>query len=223
MSIKHNVAVVKKEIETYQKASQVKLIAATKYVGVSEIRELLAAQVFTLGENKVQSLLEKRAALQGENALIEWHFIGHLQTNKIKKIIDFISCIQAVDSLKLAKEIQKQANKINRKIKILLEVNISEEESKYGFSKEEIIKIFPEFRKFDSLAIIGLMCMAPLGADVFTTRNVFRSLAQLRDDLKLLYPWCIYLNELSMGMSNDYPLALQEGASMVRIGSKLFQ
>ena len=221
MNIAQNLKNIEADIQKYKIKNKIQLIAATKYVDARVLSKLIAAGITTFGENKVQSLLAKRELIKNE--AIDWHFIGHLQTNKIKKIIPFISYIHSVDSLNLARAIDLCAKKQKRKIKILLEINVSGEESKYGFTIQEIKACFDQFINFDSLVIMGLMTMAPLGADASITRNIFRQLAQLLDFLKNSNPWCENLVELSMGMSGDYQIALEEGATMIRIGSKLFQ
>lgn len=167
------------------------------------------------GENKAQELLTKTDLPDD----INWHFIGHLQTNKVKQIIPHVKMIQSVDSLNLAIEINKQASKINKIIDVLIEFNLSKEKSKYGLSKEEAFLFINRCSMLKNISIRGIMVMGPNSEDINQIKAVFKEAKQLFDKLKEKYP---SMDTLSMGMSADYKIAIEEGSTMVRIGSLLF-
>ena len=194
------------------------LVAATKYVNEEEIEKLAELGVMYFGENRVQAFLEKYEKYEGKG---HWHFIGTLQSNKVKYIIDKVYLIHSINTLKLIKEVEKQANKINRVIDILLEVNIAAEESKQGFDQNDIIEAMNLIKECPHIHVKGLMMMAP-NIDPEDTRIYFKKTKQLLDDLKEKYP-DYSLDILSMGMSQDYKIALEEGSTFVRIGRALFQ
>ncbi|BDU51146.1 YggS family pyridoxal phosphate-dependent enzyme [Haliovirga abyssi] len=220
MSVAENIKLIKEDIKKYSKnPDKVKIIAATKYVDYKGVEEVLEAGIKNAGENRVQALREKREILKEKD--INWNFIGHLQKNKIKYIIDYIFLIHSVDSLGLAKEINKKAEKIDRVVDILLEVNISGEKSKSGYNREDLENDMTELLKLKNINIKGLMTMAPLAEDNNIVRKVFRELRELEEELNENY-FNGRLTELSMGMTNDYKIALEEGATMIRIGSKIF-
>jgi pyridoxal phosphate enzyme (YggS family) len=173
------------------------------------------------GENKVQELLTKLPLLPTD---VEWHLIGHLQTNKVKSIVPFVSMIHAVDSDKLAEEINKQGSKINKVVKCLLQVHIASEETKFGFDREELLRFVkdPKTVGYTHISIQGLMGMATLTDNQEQIRREFRTLKQLFDDVKEQQLPGIAMTELSMGMSGDYRIALEEGSTLVRIGSSIF-
>lgn len=195
----------------------VQLVAATKYVGIEEINELESLGCMVYGENRVQDFLKKYEQYQGKG---KWHFIGTLQPNKVKYIIDKVELIHSVNKISLIKEIEKQACKINKSVHILLEINIANEESKQGFAKDELNQVMNYLQSCPHIIVDGLMMMAP-HIKKEKTRIYFKNTRLLLEQLKSkypMYPW----NELSMGMSNDYDIAIEEGATMVRIGSMLF-
>ena len=194
------------------------LVAATKYVDEKEIEKLEELGVQYFGENRVQAFLEKYEQYQG---LGHWHFIGTLQCNKVKYIIDKVELIHSVNTLKLIKEIEKQANKIQKDIDILLEVNIADEESKQGFDQKDIFEAMNLIHECPHIHVKGLMMMAP-NIDPKETRIYFKKTKELLETLKNKYPE-YSLDTLSMGMSQDYQIALEEGSSFVRIGRALFQ
>ena len=198
--------------------NDVKLIAATKYVGIDEINKLENLGVMYFGENRVQAFLEK---YQKYNGNCKFHMIGTLQPNKVKYIIDKVDLIHSVDSYSLIKEIHKQANNPNLVMKVLIQVNISKEESKHGFKVEEIEEVFDTLKNYPHIEVKGLMMMAP-NIEAEKTREYFKLTQDLFNQLKIKYPE-YSLTELSMGMSNDYKIALEYGATMVRIGSSLFK
>lgn len=199
-------------------AKQVALVAVSKTKSVSEIMELYNLGHRDFGENYVQELTAKAAELPAD---IRWHYIGHLQTNKVKLIIPFVQLIQGVDSLKLLKEIDKQAGKAGRVVNCLLQVHIAQEETKFGLSEEELKELLNEMvhSEMRNVNVRGLMGMASFTDNEENVRAEFRKLKEIY--LKVIaqgFP----LEILSMGMSNDYKLAVEEGSTMVRIGSLLF-
>lgn len=198
--------------------NQAKLVAATKYVDYHEIEKLEGLGVSIFGENRVQAFLEKYEHYHGKG---EFHFIGTLQRNKVKYIIDKVSLIHSIASYSLIDEVEKQASKHDLKMPILIQVNIAKEESKHGFEIEEIETVFEYLKKCPHLIVKGLMMMAP-NIDEKQTTVYFKQTKELFDHLKLKYPE-FPLTELSMGMSNDYHEALKYGATLVRIGSALFK
>jgi PLP dependent protein len=200
----------------------VKLIAVSKTKPVSDIMEAYNAGQKCFGENRVQELLSKKDHLPGD---IEWHLIGHLQRNKVKYIVPFISMIHSVDSFRLLNEINSEALKISRIVNVLLQVHIAREETKFGFSLEEIEEMTdsPDFRKEKFVRICGVMGMATFTDNIDQVQNEFRSLACCFNELKSKYFSSDgNFREISMGMSDDYNIAVGEGSTMVRIGSLIF-
>ena len=196
------------------------LVGVTKTVTAQEAGELLEAGVLNLGENRVQSLLDKYEKLGNRPV---WHLIGHLQTNKVKYIKDKVSLIHSVDSLRLAEEISRQFVAAEKKANILLQVNVSGEESKYGISPQELFSLAEQISTLPNISVQGLMTMAPLAATKDETRHIFSGLKKLSLDLESKgYPG-VTMRHLSMGMSGDFYEAILEGATLVRIGSALFQ
>ena len=199
-----------------------KLVAVSKTKPVSDLMEAYVAGNRIFGENKVQELVSKAEEMPKD---IEWHMIGHLQRNKVKYIAPFVSLIHAVDSVRLLQEIDKQAEKNNRVINCLLQVHIAKEEAKFGFDAQELKLVVndPEVAKMKHVRILGLMGMATFTEDNAQIRAEFKELKSLFDELKGgQLPENIVMKELSMGMSGDYSIALEEGSTMVRIGSSIF-
>ncbi|MDD4351428.1 MAG: YggS family pyridoxal phosphate-dependent enzyme [Candidatus Gracilibacteria bacterium] len=194
-----------------QSPQQVRLIAVTKNLEVDKIKELLAAGVDTIGENRVQEAARKFLELKFP---CEKHLIGHLQTNKVQQALELFDVIDSVDSLKLAQKISEEARKLGKIIPILLEVNIAGEEQKYGFKVSELENALKEIQGLSSLEVRGLMAMVPFTEDPETSRPYFREMKKLADKFKL--------PELSLGTSQDWELAVEEGATMVRVGRGLF-
>lgn len=197
--------------------SEVELVAVSKTHSVAEIKEVYSLGQRVFGENKVQELVEKQPLLPSD---IQWHLIGHLQTNKVKYIAGFIDTIQSVDSEKLIKEIDKQAKKHHREIKILLQVKIAEEDSKTGLDIEEAKRIFDDFLagNFSHIKITGLMGMATFTENKEQVKREFSKLKKIFDEFSIRFP----LNTLSMGMSGDFQTAIECGSNSVRIGTALF-
>ncbi len=203
------------------KSNNITLVAVTKHRSVDEIQQIVDYGVSDLGENRVQELLEKYDQVKGE---VRWHLIGHLQTNKVKYIIDKVYMIHSVDSLKLAQEINRQACKHKIVMKILIQVNVSREESKFGIDIEEIRSFLDSIKDFEGLSVQGFMTMAPYTENIEESRHVFRNLHVFYDKIKnekSLYT-NVEINFLSMGMTNDYPIAIEEGSNLVRIGRGIF-
>ncbi|MBP6590200.1 MAG: YggS family pyridoxal phosphate-dependent enzyme [Chitinophagaceae bacterium] len=214
------------QIDNYRRilkelGSSVTLVAVSKTKPVSDIRALYDAGQRDFGENYVQELLEKAPQLPAD---IRWHFIGHLQTNKVKLILPVVQLIHGVDSLKLLKEINKQAAKTGKPVDCLLQVHIAQEETKFGLDETELREVLKTVRTegMDHVRICGLMGMASFSTDTSLLVKEFRQLRQLFDSCKELAPAGNHFQQLSMGMSSDYRLAIEEGSTMLRIGSLLF-
>ncbi len=195
------------------------LVAVTKTVTAKEAQEVMNAGVKTLGENRVQSLLDKYEVLKDEPI---WHLIGHLQTNKVKYIADKVSLIHSVDSLRLAEEIDKKFGENQKCANILLQVNVSGEESKFGVTPDECIRLAESVSSLENVKVQGLMTMAPLAATPDECRKYFHDLKKLSNELADRQIPNIVMKHLSMGMSGDYREAIMEGATLVRVGSALF-
>lgn len=223
MSIKENICEVIEDIKKYSShPEKVKLIAVTKYVDENVIEKILDTGHNILGENKAQVIREKIDYFKAKNMDIEWHFIGNLQKNKVKYIINDVSLIHSVNKLSLAEEINKRAEQVGKVIDILLEINVYGEESKQGYKLEELISDLEALKKLKNINIKGLMTMGPLDVDEVTTRKVFAELVRIKKELNENY-FNNSLTELSMGMSGDYKIALQEGSTIIRVGSKLYE
>ena len=200
----------------------VRLVAISKYHPNEYIEAAYGEGQRIFGESHEQELREKHATLPAD---IEWHFIGHLQTNKVKYIAPYVTMIEAVDSLKLLREIEKQAAKNNRVIDVLLELHIAEEETKYGLTVDECRQLVAdgEWRQMKHVRICGVMMMASYVDDEEQIRAEFRTAKKLFDELKAQYFADVpYFKERSWGMSHDYPIAVEEGSTMVRIGTTIF-
>ena len=214
MSIAERINDVKAKLST-----GCQLVAVSKFQPIPLLQEAYDCGQRIFGESKVQELVEKENALPKD---IQWHFIGHLQTNKVKYIASFVTLIHSVDSLKLAKEIDKQAQKNNRVIDCLLEVHIAQEESKQGFSLDEVNDLMSSnaFAELKHIKIVGLMGMASFTDDSECVRTEFNALSTLFFNLKQSV--APQFRELSMGMTNDYLIAMEQGSTLVRIGTYLF-
>ena len=217
MSIQTNIQKIKKSLP-----QQVTLVAVSKTHPVETVMEAYNAGHRIFGENKVQELVAKYEAMPKD---IEWHLIGHLQTNKVKYIASFVSLIHSVDSIKLLEVIDKEAQKHNRVIDCLLQIHIASEETKFGLSADELEELLSsnDFREMKNIRVVGLMGMATFIDNMAQVRMEFKFLSTLFQSVKAKYfadkPW---FKELSMGMSSDYAVAIEEGSTMVRIGSNIF-
>jgi len=198
---------------------EITLIAVSKTKPVDMLQEAYDAGIRDFGENKVQELCDKYEQLPED---IQWHMIGHLQTNKVKYLIGKTNLIHSVDSYKLACEIEKQAAKQNCTMNILVEINIAEESTKFGVSTEEVISLVKEIAKLPHIRIRGLMTVAPYVADSEENRPFFRKIKQLSVDINNQNIDNVCMDILSMGMTGDYTVAIEEGATMVRVGTGIF-
>jgi PLP dependent protein len=217
MNIKNNINNLRQSIPL-----NCRLIAVSKTNPVEKIKEAYDAGQRAFGENRVQELSPKFEALPKD---IEWHMIGHMQSNKVKYVAPFIHLIHSVDSYNLLEEINKQATKVKRTISCLLQIHIAEEESKFGFSEQEAFNLLHSdgIKNLNHIAIVGLMGMATFTDDKNQVRKEFKGLKTFFDKLKSSnLPSNVLMNELSMGMSGDFQIALEEGSTMVRVGSAIF-
>ena len=222
--LKENLQEVEEKIQSAcQRAgrdrSEVTLVAVSKTKPAATLQEAYELGVRVFGENKVQEIREKYEVLPKD---IEWHMIGHLQTNKVKYIVDKVRLIHSVDSLRLAEVIEKEAEKHNRVVDILLEVNVAEEESKFGLKTDEVLPLAERITEFSHVRLRGLMTIAPFVENPEKNRAIFANLHKLYVDIKEKNIDNGTVSILSMGMTNDYEVAIEEGATMVRIGTGIF-
>lgn len=201
-------------------ASEVTLIAVSKRKPPEMIQQAIDAGHRDFGENYIQEAMGK-VDIIGKNAAI-WHFIGHLQSNKAKFAVAYFDLIHTVDTVKLAKEINRQAQKIGKIQKILLQVNIAQETSKSGAKENEVVDIAKQASRFDNLHVSGLMCMPPFFDDPEDARVYFKKLKHISKEIEMLNPANTAMTHLSMGMSNDFTVAVEEGATLVRVGTAIF-
>ena len=201
-------------------SSDVKLVAVTKYAKQEWMQELIKLGVCDLGESRPQQLLEK-TEFYPKN--VRWHLIGHLQRNKARRVLPLVSLIHSVDTFRLLGTLDRLAEELELQPRVLLEVNMSGESAKHGFSQQELVENWKNVLECRHLQIEGLMTMAAVAEDVEQTRPVFRGLRELRDRLVDLSPPSVPLAELSMGMSRDFETAIEEGATILRIGSSLYE
>lgn len=201
-----------------KKREDIVLLAATKTVDAETVNYAIGKGIEYIGENKVQELLSKNVKIVNCHR----HFIGHLQTNKVKDIIDRVEMIESVDSIKLAKEISKQAVKKNTQMDILVEINIGGEESKWGFTPENVLEALQEIAKFPNIKVRGLMTIPPVCEKEEITRGHFKTMNKLFVDIKAKNIDNVSMDILSMGMSDDFDIAVQEGANLIRLGTALF-
>lgn len=222
--LKENLVNVQKNIsEACKKAgrdeSEVTLIAVSKTKPVEMLQEIYDTGIRTFGENKVQEMMDKEAVMPKD---IQWHMIGHLQRNKVKYLMGKAALIHSVDSMRLAEEISAQSVKHQVETDILVEVNIAEEESKFGINKEEAIQLVTDISKLPNIRIKGLMTIAPFVDDPEDNRKYFKQIKQLSVDIKNKNIDNVSMGILSMGMTGDYMVAIEEGATMVRVGTGIF-
>jgi PLP dependent protein len=205
-------------------ADDVTLVAVTKYVSAEVVRPLVAAGCLDLGESRPQLLWEKAASLA--DLPIRWHLIGHLQRNKVRRTLPLVTMIHSVDSARLLAAVDEEqgtGDEGRETVPVLLEVNVSGEAAKHGFGAEEIEPLLAELAGYRNIAVRGLMCMAGLEGGMESARRDFAALRQLRDRLRPRCPAGVALDDLSMGMSGDFEAAIEEGATIVRVGSALFE
>lgn len=223
MNLKENTERVFQQIkdasqQAGREANSVSVVAVTKYVDVPTAEALLPLGVHHIGENRVDKFLEKYEALKGRN--ITWHLIGTLQRRKVKDVIQYVDYFHALDSLKLAEEIQKRSDRV---VKCFLQVNISREESKHGFSKEELLELLPELATLDKIEYVGLMTMAPFEASSDELKEIFKATQDLQLEIREKQIPNMPMTDLSMGMSRDYKEAIEFGSTFVRIGTAFFK
>ena len=225
MSIKENLEQVRQNIANAatrggRKPDDIILVMATKTVEPERIREAIRAGGHIVAENKVQEALKKYEVLKNEDA--EWHFIGHLQTNKIKDVLKFADMIHSVDRLSLAEKLDQRLQQEGRSLDILVQVNTSHEESKYGVAPEEALSLVKQTARYDTLKIHGLMTIGLFTKDEVKIRKCFKVLKEINDNIVKEGIDRVDMKYLSMGMSGDYQIAIEEGANMVRIGTAIF-
>ena len=222
MNLVENADLVRQQVETARnkanRRDQVNVIAVTKYVDVATTEALVKTGIQHIGENRVDKFLEKYQALKEYD--LTWHLIGSLQRRKVKDVINFVDYFHALDSVKLAQEIQKRAE---HPIKCFLQVNISGEESKHGFAPDELDDVLAEIAQLDKIEIVGLMTMAPFEASQEELQDIFSKTHQLQKQLEKKQLKNMSFSELSMGMSRDFEVAIANGATYVRIGTSFFK
>ena len=222
MNLVENADLVRQQVETARnkanRQDQVNVIAVTKYVDVATTEALVKTGIQHIGENRVDKFLEKYQALNGYD--LTWHLIGSLQRRKVKDVINLVDYFHALDSVKLAQEIQKRAE---HPIKCFLQVNISGEESKHGFAPDELDDVLAEIAQLDKIEIVGLMTMAPFEASQEELQDIFSKTHQLQKQLEKKQLKNMPFSELSMGMSSDFEVAIANGATYVRIGTSFFK
>ncbi len=222
--IADNIQDIRSRIEAACKRSgrspdSVQLIAVTKTIDTAQINLAVAAGMTVLGENRVQEVLHKYEAVSPN---VQWHLIGHLQTNKVRQIIDHVTLIHSLDSIHLAQELQKRASQRGKPVQVLIEVNVGEEDSKFGLSTAEVPDFLHSLKEMNFIQVQGLMTVAPFLEDPEDVRIVFRRLKILFDDMKALDLPNVRMEHLSMGMTHDFEVAIEEGATMVRVGTGIF-
>ena len=219
-------------IKSGRRPQDITLVCVTKEAAIDQIKEAAACGVIDIGENRIQDAAEKYKLLgapahQRTSAQVKWHLIGHLQTNKVKKAVEIFDLIHSVDSLRLAEEISKESAKIGKVQDILIQVNTSGEESKFGIAPEELKPLIDNIVILKNIRLLGLMTIAPLASDAEKARPYFRKLRELLSEvnssLRAPLGLAMTATQLSMGMSGDYQIAIEEGATMVRIGSAIFK
>ncbi len=228
--VEENIIRLKEEVSgTCQKLgrnpSEIVLVAVTKLASREFIQQALEAGITDIGENKVQEALKKYQDLQGPSRFLKRHMIGHLQTNKVKQALKIFDFVQSVDSLKLARELEKELQRLNRSLDILIQVNTSREKQKFGVDQSQALGLIQEIGSLKNLKVVGLMTMAPLTEDEGAIGRCFRDLKKLHDQVQREFEGSphIQMKFLSMGMSGDYRIALQEGSNMIRIGRAIFK
>ncbi|MEI3606713.1 YggS family pyridoxal phosphate-dependent enzyme [Pseudogracilibacillus sp. SE30717A] len=220
MSVSENLASIQEKIEqacvrANRQVDEITVIGVTKYVTIERTEELIAAGITNIGENRTEELLHKYEVIQDK---ADFHFIGTLQSRKVKEVIGKVKAIHSLDRLSIAKQIN---NRSHDPVDCFLQVNVSGEESKHGLKPEDVLSFIKELQPYEKVKVVGLMTMAPHVDDEQEIRSVFRRLAIIRDEVMREQISNAPCNYLSMGMSNDYEIAIEEGATHIRIGSKL--
>lgn len=222
--IKENITKIQEEMAFHAMKGKknpegIRLIAVSKRMPVEALEEAYSFGIRDFGENHVKELLQKSQVLPKD---IRWHMIGHLQRNKVKQVLPHASMIHSIDSINLSDVVEHEAIKLGRDIECLLEINVAKEDSKYGFLPEDMPHIISRFSKYRRLKVVGLMTVAPFVEDPEENRLVFRKLKQLSVDIKVKNIDNMNMKFLSMGMSNDFGIAIEEGANMIRVGTSIF-
>ncbi len=223
-TIKNNLEIIKEKIKkaalkVNRNPEEIKLVAVTKTATIEQIKESICAGVKIIGENKVQEAKEKYQIITAD---LEWHLVGHLQTNKAKYAVEIFDCIHSVDSIKLTKEIDKYSLQFGKITNILVEVNVSGEETKYGIKPEEVGPFIKDISEFSRIKVLGLMTIAPIAENKEEVRPYFRKLRELSKEIESRNIKNVEMKYLSMGMTEDFEVAIEEGANMVRIGRGIF-
>lgn len=223
MSISDNIKTVSEKIEkaaqkSGRKASDITLVAVSKTVDAERIAQAVSCGVRVLGENRVQEVLSKHPLIPN----VDWHLIGHLQTNKVKNIIDKVSLIHSVDSIKLINELETQAKRINKVQNVLIQINISKESTKFGIYQEALPELLETAQNLENIRVCGLMTIPPLSASESEIKKLFENCNNLFVDIKSKKYHNIYMESLSMGMTGDFETAIECGANVVRVGSGIF-
>jgi hypothetical protein len=228
MTVKDNITQIRERIlrvcsRTNRNPEEITIVAVSKGRTVQQIQEVIEAGITDIGENKVGEALSKHhGSWTMDRGLIKWHLVGHLQTNKVKDAVKIFDLIHSVDSLHLAVEIDKQAAKINKAQDILLQIKISEEATKFGLEPEKTVEVISEIAKCKNLNFKGLMTIAPLVDNPEKARPYFRRLKELKDQINTLSTIDYRLSTLSMGMTDDFVVAIEEGSTMLRLGRAVF-
>jgi len=225
MAIKDNIDSLKVEIgeicnRINRDPRDITIIAIAKTFTHSQILEAFESGIMDIGENRVQEAQQKYEILKDSE--IRWHLVGHLQRNKVKKALEIFDLIHSVDSIRLAEEIDRRARSIGKRQKVLIEVNISEEASKYGLSLTDVIPFLEQIHGFTNIAVMGLMAIAPYYEDSERSRPVFQRLRELKEEIEDKGFDHVKMEYLSIGMTNDYRIAIEEGSNMLRIGRRIF-
>lgn len=224
MIIKENLDLIKRDVanileKNNRPKDSVNIIAVTKTIDVADIKKAIELGVTDIGENRVQELERKMDVLEDH---VNYHMIGHLQTNKVKYIIDRVKLIHSLDRISLTKELDKQSKRHDIKIDALIQVNVAEEKTKFGLSVKDVIPFIEETLKYPNINIKGLMTMAPHTDDEKILRNVFRTMYNLKEEIINRKYKELSMDYLSMGMTNDYKIAIEEGSNIIRVGSGIF-
>lgn len=225
MNIQQNIEDILKRVEkaankVNKTKEDIKVIAVTKTVDASTAFEAYSAGISSFGENRVQELDDKYEILKEHN--IEWHMIGHLQKNKVKYILDKVKLIHSLDDIALAEEIEKRAAKLKQKVDVLIEINVGDEQSKFGIKTEEIYDFVKLMERFEHINVLGLMTVAPFSENPEDTRWVFKKMKEIYDNISNVEIKNVEMKYLSMGMTNDFEIAIEEGSNVVRIGTAIF-
>ena len=222
--LKRNINNLKDEMDKICKkigrsSKDISIIAATKYASAGQVKLIYNLGLRNFGENRVDELEKKYSAVEKDSV---WHFIGHLQSRKVKKVVPLVEFIHSIDRISTLSKVNDEAEKLNKIQKLLIEINISGEQSKCGINPDDLYNFLKETSNFKNIKVVGLMTMAPLIDDFGFIREIFKKLRILRDKSNEYFS-NMNLTELSMGMSNDYQVAIEEGATMIRIGSIIFK